>query len=348
MMRAMPRPPSRRTWPVEPATALADVPFCVLDIETTGSGRDDAITEIGAVKVSGGACLGTFQTLINPGRGVAPFVTVLTGISDWMLAPAPPIHAVLPAFLEFAAGCVVVGHNVGFDLGFLDAACERLDYPALARPAIDTLALARRLVREDVPDCRLGTLAEHLRLDHQPCHRALEDALATADLLHALIERASGWEVAALDDLVHLPRMGRHPLATKLRLTADLPRSPGVYRFVGHGGEVLYVGTATDLRSRVRSYFGSDDRRMIQPLLRATQSIEHVPLPHPLLAQVLEVRELHRLQPRFNRRGARPQASAYVHLTENEPFPRLRVVRRPSRSGVQGSIADLLWTDGTE
>jgi DNA polymerase-3 subunit epsilon len=83
----------------------------------------------------------------------------------------------------------------------------------------------------------------------------------------------------------------------------------------------------------VRSYFGSDDRRMILPLLRAAQRIDHVPLPHPLVAQVLEVRELHRWRPRFNRRGARPQAAAYVHLTD-EPFPRLRVVRRPGRTGV--------------
>jgi DNA polymerase-3 subunit epsilon len=310
------------------------VTFCVLDIETTGSGRDDAITELGAVKVRGGECLGTFQTLVNPGRGVPAFITLLTGLSDLVLAPAPTIETVLPAFLEFAAGSIIVGHNVRFDLGFLDAACERLGYPALPRPAVDTLALARRLVREDVGDCRLGTLAEQLRLDHHPCHRALEDALATADLLHSLIERSTAWDVRALDDLVSLPRLGRHLYADKLRLTTDLPRAPGVYRFLGRADEVLYVGTATNLRSRVRSYFGSDDRRMIQPLLRAVHRIDHTPLAHPLLAQVLEVRELHRLQPRFNRRGARPQSSAYVELTSGEAFPRLRVVRRPGTRGV--------------
>jgi DNA polymerase-3 subunit epsilon len=326
------RPRRAAKWAVDGGLALREVPFCVLDIETTGSGADDGITELGAVKVSGGECLGTFQTLVNPGRSVAPFVTMLTGITDVMLVPAPPIEAVLPAFFEFARGCVVVGHNVRFDLGFLDAAADRLAYPRLLPPAIDTLALARRIVREDVLDCRLGTLAEQLRLDHRPTHRAFDDALATADLLHHLIERAAAWDVRSLDDLVALPRLAGNPYAAKLRLTTALPRAPGIYRFVGPENEVLYVGTATNLRSRVRSYFGSDDRRMIQPLLRTTRRIDHVAVEHPLIANVLEVRELHRLRPRFNRRGARPQRAAYVQLTTNEPFPRLKVVR-----GVRGS-----------
>jgi len=158
--------------------------------------------------------------------------------------------------------------------------------------------------------------------------------MATSDLLHHLIEHASAWDVHALDDLVHLPTVARHPLAAKLSLTTALPRSPGVYHFVDRAGEVLYVGTATNLRSRVRSYFGSDDRRMVLPLLRSVQHIGHTPLPHPLLAQVLEVRDLHRLRPRYNQRGARPQAAAYVQLTAGEPFPRLKVVRRPGRTGV--------------
>jgi DNA polymerase-3 subunit epsilon len=333
-MATLLRPRRGVPWPVDPATSLDQVTFCVLDIETTGSGSDDAITEIGAVKVRGGECLGTFQTLVNPERGVAPFVTLLTGITEAMLAPAPTIHTVLPAFTEFTIGCVLVGHNATFDLGFLDAACDRTDRPRLPRPVLDTLALARHLVRDDVTDCRLATLAEQLRLDHHPCHRALDDALATTDLLHALVERATAWDVRALDDLVHLPRVSRHRRADQVRLAAALPRTPGVYRFVGRGDNVLYVGTATNLRSRVRSYFGSDDRRMVQPLLRATERIEHVALAHPLLAQVLEVRELHRLRPRFNTRGARPQSAAYVHLTDGEPFPRLRVVRRPAATGV--------------
>ena len=150
---------------------------------------------------------------------------------------------------------------------------------------VDTVALARRLVRDEVPDCRLDTLASRLRLDHRPTHRALDDALATTDLLHVLIERATGLGVLGLDDLTSLASMAGHPQAGKLRLTAGLPRSPGVYLFCGHRDEVLYVGKATNLRQRVRSYFGSEDRRRIGPMLREAQAVRHHCLPDPLVGR---------------------------------------------------------------
>ena len=113
-------------------TPLADVTFCVLDLETTGGNRaDDAITEVGAVKVRGGEFLGTFQTLVNPGRAIPPQITVLTGLTDALVAPAPRIEAVLPSLLEFIRGTVIVGHNIGFDVAFLRAAFERAGHPAL-------------------------------------------------------------------------------------------------------------------------------------------------------------------------------------------------------------------------
>src|SRR3954453_22996129 len=107
----------------ELGTPLRDVTFCVLDLETTGgSPSDDSITEIGAIKVRGGECLGTFQTLVNPGRAIPPSITILTGISDAMVVPAPRIEHVLPSLLEFCRDSVIVGHNVRFDVGFLNAA----------------------------------------------------------------------------------------------------------------------------------------------------------------------------------------------------------------------------------
>src|SRR4051795_9977770 len=142
-------------------TPLHDVTFCVVDLETTGgSAVDCAITEIGAVKFRGGRCLGTFATLVNPGVLIPPSITVLTGITQAMVLPAPRIEEVLPSFLEFARGTVIVGHNVRFDLSFLAAALQRHGYGALGHRSIDTCALSRRLLADEVPNHRLATLAD--------------------------------------------------------------------------------------------------------------------------------------------------------------------------------------------
>ncbi len=315
-------------------TPLYDVTFCVIDLETTGGSPEScAITEVGAVKVRGGQCLGTFQTLVNPGTAVPPEITVLTGITQAMVIPAPRIEAVLPSLLEFIGNAVVVGHNIRFDLSFIRAALVRADRPALPNPSVDTCGLARRLVRDEVPNCKLGTLSTRFRLDHQPSHRALDDALATADLLHVLLERAAGLGVTGLDDLVALPTMAGHAQATKLGLTAPLPREPGVYLFRDRGGRVLYVGKATNLRSRVRSYFSGDTRRKVPQLLREVHAIDHEVCSSTLEAAVREVRLIHQHQPRFNRQAKDWSRYTYLKLTLAEPFPRLSVVRTVQPDG---------------
>ena len=184
---------------------LFDVSFAVLDVETTGgSPTTSALTEIAAAKYQGGECVGEFQSLVDPGCSVPPLISLLTGITDDMVLGAPAVSSVLPPLLEFVRGSVIVGHNVGFDLSFLDAALIVNGYEPLGNTTVDTLALARRLVRPDVPNCKLRTLAAALRLEHLPSHRALDDVRATADLLHRLIEHASGYDVFVLGDLVDL------------------------------------------------------------------------------------------------------------------------------------------------
>ncbi len=319
----------------ELGTPLADVTFCVLDLETTGGNRnDDMITEIGVVKVRAGECLGTFQTLVNPGRAIPPQISILTGLTDVLVAPAPRIEAVLPSLLSFLGDAVLVAHNAQFDVGFIRAALRRSERPEWNGVVVDTVHLARRLVRDEVPNCKLGTLASRLRLDHQPSHRALDDALATTDLLHLLIERASGLGVLGLDDLVALGKIGGHPMAPKLKLTAGLPRSPGVYTFRGAGDRVLYVGKATNLRQRVRSYFGSDDRRKIGPMLRETVAVGHVEMPDPLTAEVVETRMIGQLLPRYNRRGTTANKYCYLRLDTETAWPRLSIVKNPARLGL--------------
>jgi DNA polymerase-3 subunit epsilon len=252
---------------------------------------------------------------------------VLTGITQAMVYPAPRIEHVLPSLLEFIGDAVIVAHNARFDLGFIQAALERDDRPRLPNRTIDTVALARRLVRDEVPNCKLGTLAERLRLPHRPSHRALDDALTTGDLLHLLIERAGRLGVTGLDDLLTLPKMAGHAQAAKLRLTDGLPRTPGVYLFRSAAGDVLYVGKATNLRARVRSYFSGDERRKVGALLRETVRIDHIEHPNPLAAAVHEVRLIHQYTPQYNRQSKDWSKYVYIRLTLHEAFPRLSIVK---------------------
>ena len=323
---ATPAPPRQQAFD-DLGMPLSEVTFVVVDLETTGmSPGNDAITEIGALRMKGGELLGRLETFVNPGVPLPPMITVLTGITESMLLPAPRIAEVLPSFLEFAHDAVIVGHNIRFDCSFLDAALLANGYPRLAHRRVDTMALARRLIRDDVPNLRLGTLARHFRTTVEPVHRAYADAAATAEVLHALLERAAAFGVLGLDDLLALPKMRAHPSAAKLALTTKLPRAPGVYLFRDRGGRVLYVGKATNLRSRVRSYFSTEDRRKVPQLLRETVSIEHRVCRGPFEAAIRELRLIQRLEPRFNRESKLWRRYSYLKLTA-ERFPRLMVTR---------------------
>ena len=317
----------------ELGTPLVDVEFAVVDLETTGgSPATDRITEVGVVKVRGGEVTGTFHTLVNPRMSIPPMITALTGISDAMVADEEPIEVVLPCLLEFLGDAVLVAHNASFDTRFLQAALQAHAYPRLESSVVCTARLARVLLpRDEVPNVKLSTLARYLRAGTQPCHRAFTDAKATVDVLHALLERAAGFGVLALNDLLTFPKIRtqqRHSYR-KTRLADELPRAPGVYLFRGRNNEVLYVGKAgKDLRSRVRSYFSGDGRARVEELLDALVTIDHIVCVNDLEASIREVRLIQRYRPHYNRRSRDPERYyCYLKLTR-ERWPRLSIVRK--------------------
>jgi DNA polymerase-3 subunit epsilon len=317
----------------ELGTPLVDVEFAVVDLETTGgSPATDRITEVGVVKVRGGEVTGTFHTLVNPRMSIPPMITALTGISDAMVADEEPIEVVLPCLLEFLGDAVLVAHNASFDTRFLQAALQAHAYPRLESSVVCTARLARVLLpRDEVPNVKLSTLARYLRAGTQPCHRAFTDAKATVDVLHALLERAAGFGVLALNDLLTFPKIRtqqRHSYR-KTRLADELPRAPGVYLFRGRNNEVLYVGKAgKDLRGRVRSYFSGDGRAKVEELLDALVTIDHIVCVNDLEASIREVRLIQRYRPHYNRRSRDPERYyCYLKLTR-ERWPRLSIVRK--------------------
>ena len=327
----------KKSWSfTSESTLLSQVTFCVVDLETTGSSSAvGGITEIGAVKYRGGEEVSRFSTLINPGQPIPANIVMLTGISSSMVADAPRIEDVLDMFLDFVQGTVLVAHNARFDIGFLNAALERHGYDPLSNAVVDTVTLARRLVRSEVPNCKLSTLAAHFNFPHQPIHRAMDDVLATGDLLHYLIERAGAFGVFDIEDLVALPSIGSHPESQKLKMTEDLPRGPGVYLFIDLAGEVLYVGKATNVRARVRSYFSiGESRKKVGSLLKLVHSIQCIATPDAVTAEVFELRIIRRLRPRYNYVGTRSEKYCYVRLTTDEEWPRLVITKTPSSKGI--------------
>lgn len=308
-------------------TPLIETTFVVLDLETTGLSADrDRITEVGAVRARGGEVLAELRTFVHPGLPIPAAVTAITGITDADVAEAPPVDVVLPTVLDFLGDAVLVAHNARFDLSFLRAAAVRLGLPPIRPRVIDTAVLARRLIRDEVRDVRLGTLARHLRVPDAPDHRALNDARATLHVLHALIERAAAYGATSIEDLQQLCGPTGDRSHRRIALIADAPSSPGIYRFIAEDGTVLYIGKASDLRRRLRSYFGQDTRRRTADLVAATARVTWTVTPTELEASVREVREIQASRPRYNHRSTRPDPGATVTLTR-EPFPRLAIVR---------------------
>lgn len=310
---------------------LRDVTFCVVDLETTGASaaKGARITEVGAVKVRGGEVLGEFQTLVDPEEAIPAFITVLTGITDAMVVAAPRIGEVLPSFLEFAAGTVLVAHNAPFDTGFLKHAARELQVPWPAFEVLDTAVLARRaLQREEVRNVKLSTLARHFGAATTPDHRALHDARATVDVLHGLLERLGSLGVHSMEDLAGFTSRVRPEQRRKRHLADPLPHAPGVYLFRDRNDEVLYVGTSRDLRRRVRSYFTeSETRTRMGEMVMLAERVEPVVCATALEAQVRELRLIAAHRPPYNRRSRFPDRVTWLKLTR-EPWPRVSIVSR--------------------
>lgn len=317
-------------------TPLSDVTFMVVDLETTGVASDAcSITEIGAVKVRGGEVLGEYSTLVDPGEPIDARISALTGITDAMVAGAPKVGQVLPSFLEFARGAVWVAHNAPFDVGFLRAACAQTELPWPRPQVVDTVVLARRLVdRSEVPNKRLSTLARYFGARVKPSHRALDDARATVDVLHALLERLGGHYVLTDEDLADFQRaIPAAERRKKRHLAQGLPHSPGVYVFRDAEDRPLYVGTSVDLATRVRGYFSAGETRgRMRDMLRLAERVETIECAHRLEAGVRELRLIGAAKPPFNRRSKFPERVLWLRLTA-EAYPRLSVARTPPEPG---------------
>jgi DNA polymerase III epsilon subunit family exonuclease len=286
--------------------------FVVFDLETTGLRPGEARPcEIGAVRVRELQLEERFETLANPGARLQPAVAALTGLRDEQLRRAPPVAAAVRGFLAFAGDGVLVAHNARFDMAFLENETMRLTGRRVAATVVDTVGLSRRLLGRR--PANLSALAYHFVTEAKPCHRALPDAEATAEILLRLIGLAQERGARTVADLVDLAATRPRRIHGKRSLAFGAPQRPGVYLFRDAHDQVLYVGKARDLRGRLRSYFRSERQRpAVEGALGALHRIEWRVLGSELEASLEELRLIRELRPPANARSARPDRYVYL------------------------------------
>lgn len=331
---------------------LSEITFVVVDLETTGTrpGTDE-ITEIGAVRVRGGAVLAELSTFVSIEGPLPGHISRLTGINPGDLVGAPALAAVMSTFLEFSRGAVLVAHNARFDLGFLRAAATATGHQWPDPPTVCTLALARRVLhRQETRGHRLAELAVHLGAGVAPNHRALQDARATVDVLHALISRVGNCGVATLSELLSYDNRLAPEVRRRASLTDPLTDGPGVYIFRDDSGAPLYVGSSGSVRRRARSYFsGGDTRSRMRTMVGLAGAVDEVRCAHLLEAWTVEEQLIDSLQPPFNRRSRNPRRGWWLAPPVGRAR-RCRVDRVPPQSLALGPFrraddARAAWDD---
>jgi DNA polymerase-3 subunit epsilon len=298
----------------EAGTAIEDAELVVFDLETTGlSASRNRICEIGAVRVRALEIAETFETLVDPGTALPAFVAALTGIREHDLRQAPRAEIAIRRFLAFAGDAPLAAHNARFDVGFLEHEVDRLTGKRVGAPVLDTVWLARRLLHSRTTRFSLAQLAHFFGVSTEPCHRALPDALATAEILISLLGLAQERGAGTLADVLELAAPRARRLNARRALVAGAPRGPGVYLFRDRNDMVLYVGKARDLRPRLRSYFAGDRQRpAVEAALGALERVEWRRVGSELEAALEELRLIRELRPPANARGSRPERCVYL------------------------------------
>jgi DNA polymerase III subunit epsilon len=299
-----------------PGTALLleEATYVVVDLETTGlrPGRS-GICEIGAVRLRGFEVESEFQTLVDPGLPIAAGASAVTGLRTSQLRGSPSPAEAVGSFLGFAGDGVLVAHNARFDLAFLDRETECLTGSRIGSPVVDTVRLARALLAGRVSRFGLAQLAWFLGTTARPCHRALPDARATAELLLTLIGLAQERGARTVAELIALAATRTRRLLDKRHLAFGAPSRPGVYLFLGRDDQILYIGRARDLRARLRSYFRSDRQRpAVEAALAATQRIDWRVTGSELEAALEELRLIRNVRPPGNARVSRPERHVWL------------------------------------
>ncbi len=274
--------------------------YVLLDLETTGATPlRDRITEIALVRFDHGIETARWQTLVNPGTPIPPFIQNLTGITDAMVQDAPTFEEVAPLLLDYLEGSVLAAHNARFDHGFLKSEFKRIGV-SLRQKVICTVKLSRKLYPQHISH-GLDAIINRHGLTCSARHRAMGDVEMLIGFLQAAnAELGPEYVQATAESLMRGPSL---PPSLEHTLLDELPEGPGVYLFYGENELPLYIGKSVNIRSRVLSHFSSDHSSTKE--MRITQEIKRVEWRETagdFSALLLESRLIKEMQPIYNRR----------------------------------------------
>nr|MBA3414538.1 GIY-YIG nuclease family protein [Chloroflexia bacterium] len=322
--------------------------FVAIDVETTGlQPARQRVVEVAAVRFAGGREVERFESLVNPGRRLPKYIAGLTGITDEDLREAPPFGDVAERLMGVIGTTLLVGHNVGFDISFLDAELGRLNRPRLINERLDTMGLAARLAPQ-IRKPSLAAVAEKLGIvaSSRKLHRAGEDATVTALVAMKLAEHAwqsgytTGDELRSLGTRLPVRPRERHARSRAdldRALLADIPKAPGVYLMKNGFGEIVYVGKAKNLRDRVGSYFSQPlgYTRKMDGLLESLAAIETVVVGNELQALLLESQLIRRYQPRYNTALRSHEQYPFIRVDIATAWPRITLAKARKNDGAR-------------
>lgn len=334
------------TTEIQAATPLAD--FVVIDVETTGlRPTSQRIIEIAIIHYESGVEIGRLESLCNPGRAIPDFIARLTGITNEMVAGAPSFRELVDAVSDRLDGKLVIGHNVAFDIAFVNAELQRLNRPKLINERIDTMSMATRLLT-GVRKPGLQSVAKVLGVPGhtRQAHRAAADATVTAEVALRLAEIAREQGLSSLDQLKALggPRAkaasdkrSRGRAVLDRSLLADIPRAPGVYMMRDAHGGIIYVGKAKNLRDRVSSYYSQPlgYTRKMDGLLESIARIDVEVTGNELDALMLESQLIRRYQPRYNTALRSHEQYPFIRVDLANPWPRVALAKARKNDGAR-------------
>ncbi len=311
--------------------SIKEAEFAVLDFETTGtSAKHNRVIEVGIVRVKNLKIEDSFQTFINPGNRIPPFITSLTGITDDDVHDAPFFNEAASEMLEFIGDSVIVAHNLPFDLSFLKSELKRAELLPPGNHTLCTLKLARKMYPE-LKSKSLGKLVTHFRIRHKNVHRALSDSTVTAKLLIKMLKQLEeDHNITQLEDLLNYQsaaviKSGYRMIKKKLALDfATLPSSPGIYIFKNSKDNLIYIGKAKVLKQRVSNYFSSSASRKAKQIVRKSSRLEYIQTKSELSALILESELIKKHKPPMNTLLKKYPQQYFIKVAQTKDYPDLK------------------------